>query len=171
ALQTNDGNNAAAASATLTVNPDPPTLGKAFAPTTILAGGTSTLTLTLGNVNPTAATLLAVLTDTLPAGMTIATPNGLAGTCTTASVTAAPGSGSITYANGASIPSGGCTISVSVTSSTIGAATNTVAAGALQTNDGNNAGAASAILTVNPDAPTITKAFAPATIASGGTST
>src|SRR5208282_4433269 len=88
ALQTSQGNSASAASANLIITAAAPTVAKAFAPTTIASGGTSTLTLSLGNSNATAATLSAVLTDTLPAGMTVATPSVIGGTCTAASVTA-----------------------------------------------------------------------------------
>ena len=45
-----------------------PTLGKAFSPATINAGGASTLTITLNNADTTAAGLTAPFTDTLPSG-------------------------------------------------------------------------------------------------------
>ena len=72
ALVTSNGNNAAPAVATLTVNSVvvvTPTLGKAFSPATIKAGGTSTLTITFTNPNSTAASLSAPFTDTLPTGV------------------------------------------------------------------------------------------------------
>ena len=69
-----------------------------------------------------------------------------------------------------SIPAGGCTIIVNVTAIALGTYTNTIAAGALVTNVGSNASAASDSVDVVA-APIITKSFAPASIASGGTST
>lgn len=120
---------------------DPPSIGKQFSPASISAGGVSTLTLVLGNANATAATLSANLSDvfpTSPAPIVVASPNGLGGTCTLASVTAAPGSGAVSYASGASIPPGGCTIIVKVTGATDGTYANVIGAGALKTNLGDN---------------------------------
>ena len=171
ALQTGFGNNAAAATANLTVTANAPTVAKSFAPATITSGGTSLLTITLTNNNATAATLSTALVDTLPAGVTLANAT-FGGTCT-GTVTGTAGGSTVTYASGATIPGGApgsCTITANVTSSTPGVATNTIAAGALQTSFGNNAAAASATLTVTANAPTVTKAFAPASIAVGSTS-
>ncbi len=67
--------NAAPAVATLTVLAiiqPPPTLAKGFNPTTINAGGVSTLTITLNNPSPLVATLTAPLIDTLPTGVLVA---------------------------------------------------------------------------------------------------
>src|SRR6202022_1080357 len=47
----------------------PPTINKSFGPFTILAGGVSTLTITLNNANGSAAGLSAPLTDALPSGL------------------------------------------------------------------------------------------------------
>jgi len=171
ALQTNFGNNAAAASANLTVTANAPTVAKAFAPASIAVGGTSVLTITLTNNNATAATLSANLVDTLPAGVTLVNAT-FGGTCS-GTKSGAAGGNTVTYASGATIPGGApgsCTITANVTSSTAGTVTNTIAAGALQTNNGSNAAAGSANLTVTANAPTVAKAFAPATILSGGTS-
>ncbi len=171
-LQTNAGNNAVATSDTLFVS-NLPTVTKAFAPSTIAVGATSTLTITLGNANASAITLTSILTDSLPAGVVVATPNALAGTCTAGSVSATAGGTSVTYASGASIPAGGCSISVNVTSAVANAApgyTNTIPVGGLQTNAGNNAVATSDTLLVL-NLPTVTKTFAPSTIAVGATST
>ena len=52
--------------------PNAPVVSKSFAPTSIPAGGTSTLTLVLSNDNPDPAVLLVDFVDTLPAGMTLA---------------------------------------------------------------------------------------------------
>ena len=169
ALQTNAGTTPPA-SAPLTVTPPVipllPTLAKSIAPATIAPGGTATLTITLGNGNATPLTLTAAFTDTMPAGVT--TTSGNAGTCTGVTVA----STQITMAAGAPIPSGGCTIVVTITSSTPGTVTNTTSA--LQTNAGTTP-PASAPLTVTPPVipllPTLAKSIAPATIAPGGTAT
>ena len=96
---------------------DPPTVGKEFSPVVIGSGGTSQLTIFLGNDNDAPATLSATFTDTFPSApgpLVIATPNNQGGTCP-GGVTATPGAGSVSYANGATIPVGGCTIIVDVT--------------------------------------------------------
>jgi outer membrane lipase/esterase len=131
--------------------PAPPTVsGITFSPAAIASGGTSQLRIAFGNANAVAATLTQTLTDTLPAGMTVAN-GGAGGSCTTGAVGAAAGSGTITYAVQATIPAGGCSITVSVTARSAAPKTdytNTIAAGALQTDLGTNPGAASATLTV-----------------------
>ena len=172
ALQTSNGNNAAAASATLAVNSVAPTVAKAFAPNSITANGTSTLTITLNNANASAASLTAALTDTLPSGVVIAATPNASTTCSGAGApTAVAGSGSVTLPTTRSIPAGSCTVSVDVTSAIGGVYTNTIAANALQTSNGNNAAAATANLTVTTVTPTVAKAFAPSTIAANATST
>ena len=150
------------ASAPLTVNPGISTLAKTILPATIAAGGTSTLTLTLGNANATPQALTAAFTDPMPAGMT--TTGGNTGTCTGVTVTATL----ITMASGSPIPPGGCTIVVTVTSTTPGTVTNTT--GTLETAGGISA-PASAPLTVTAIPLTLAKTISPATIASGGTAT
>lgn len=160
-LQTNLGTNNAPATANLLVNPgQPPSLSKSFAPASIVAGQQSTLTISLGNGNAAAATLTANLVDSLPAGVTVANPAGIAGTCTLASVTAAPGSTSVTYASGATIPAGGCSIQVRVTSSVVATHTNTIPSGALQTDAGVNAVPATADLTVTSSNPAVIASIA-----------
>ena len=61
------------ATASLTIEP-PPTFGKSFTPNAIVTGGTSTLEFTIDNSASTIAASLLDFTDTLPAGVTVATP-------------------------------------------------------------------------------------------------
>ena len=152
-MQTDAGNNAASADATLTVTLNPPTIAKAFSPASVATGVSSTLTITLSNVNSTAATLSAALVDTFPAGLTLAALPNAATTCTGGSVSLT--SNSVTLASGAAIPAAGsCTVTVDVSSGTAGGYANSIAAGALQTNAGNNAASADATLTVTGTAGT-----------------
>lgn len=153
ALVTSNGNNAAPASATLTVivpGTVPPTLAKAFAPASINVNGVSTLTVTLNNANVTVATLTASLTDNLPAGVLVAAAPNAATTCGgVGAPVALAGGSSVTLPAGRSIPANGnCTLTVDVTSAVVGAYVNTIPAGALVTSNGNNAVAANATLTV-----------------------
>jgi uncharacterized repeat protein (TIGR01451 family) len=147
-LMTSNGNNAAAAVATLTVStPSPITLGKAFSPATINAGGVSVLTITLSNAGSTPASLTTALTDTLPSGVVV---SGSAGSTCGGTLTASGGASAVTLTGG-SIPAGSsCMVTVSVTAATAGSYFNSLPAGALQTDQGNNAAPAVATLAVNP---------------------
>jgi uncharacterized protein YhjY with autotransporter beta-barrel domain len=125
-----------------------------FNPATISVNATSKLTISIGNANAQSLTLSSALTDAIPAaGVTISSPNGLGGTCSVASVSAAAGSGTVTYANGASVPPGGCTITVNVTAAKAGSFTDTIPPGALQTSVVSNTTGASAQLIVTEPAP------------------
>jgi uncharacterized repeat protein (TIGR01451 family) len=155
----------AAATATLTVT-DGASVAKTFAPATIPGGGTSTLTVTITN-RGTSAISNFNLTDPMPTGVTAVGPASTTCTGGTASFT----STSLTVTGGTlAAPTGGgttsCTMSTAVTASTSGSYTNTIPAGSIS---GVAFAAASATLTVNNGA-TIAKAFAPASIAIGGTS-
>jgi len=129
-----------------------PTLTKSFSPNSIVAGATSTLTITLLNPNAGAATLTAPFVDTLPSGVVVAAVPNASTTCTgTGAVVAAAGGSTVTLPVTRSIPGGtpgSCTVTVAVTGSTLGASTNVIAAGALQTSNGTNALAAQATLTI-----------------------
>lgn len=173
-LETSAGKNQQPASASLAVGDGalvPPTVAKSFSPGSVAVGAKSKLTITLGNPNTSNLTLNADFTDTLPANVVVADPLNVGGTCTAGSVTATTGATAITYANNATIPAGGCTIEVDVTSATAGSYTNTIAAGDLKTNGGNNLQPASAGLVVQAQTPpTVTKSFDPSIINPGGTS-
>ncbi len=174
ALDTNNGKNGAPAIATLTVNTPAhvlPTLGKAFSPASIRAGGVSTLTITLSNAGSTASTLTEPLVDRFPSGVTVS--SGGSTTCGGA-VTATKGSSSVTLTGGAIPAKSSCKVTVLVTAPVAGNYHNSLAAGVLRTSNGANASPAIATLTVSAPArilPTLTKAFSPATINAGGVST
>lgn len=175
ALQTDNGNNASPANATLTVTPGtpvlvPPTLGKSFTPTSVVLGVPSTLVLTLSNNNAVVDTLSAPLVDHLPSGMTV---NGTATTTCGGVVTATTGSSTVTLTGGAIPANGSCTITVAVAETAAGSYANSIAAGGLQTDNGNNASSAHATLTVTPVAtpvlvaPTLGKSFSQSSITLG----
>ncbi len=169
---TQGATNATAASATLVVNAPNLTLTKAFSPTPISVGGTSSLTITVLNTAPNAVALSGIaLTDTLPANVTIgATPNA-ATTCGSGTASATAGGSSVALSGGSVGAGATCTITVNVTSSTPGSFVNTIPASALTSTQGaTNAAAASATLTVNAPNVTLTKAFSPTPISVGGTS-
>ncbi|MEP7044419.1 MAG: hypothetical protein ABI843_15245 [Dokdonella sp.] len=152
----------------------PPTVTKAFAPTSVAPGAVSTLTITLANSNATAATLSTDLTDSFPGGMAAATPLNFSTDCPNGAAVAFPGSSSVTLIGGSQIPaSGSCTITIDVVAASAGSYSNTIAAGALQTDQGSSPADASATLTVGSTGspPTVTKAFAPTSVAPGVVST
>ena len=129
----------------------PPTVGKQFDPAVIPPNGTSKLTIFLGNDNASAITLTSAFTDTLPTApgnIVVANPANVGGTCP-GTVTAAAESGTVTYANNATIPAGGCTIIVDVTGTSAGEHVNNIPAGTLKTNVGNNQQPANAPLTIS----------------------
>ncbi len=138
----------------------PPTLAKSFSPNQIPVGTTSTLTFTLSNSNTIPLTGVG-FTDTLPAGLVVATPNGLTNTCSGGTVTAVAGTQVITL-SGVTLPAmGSCTFSVDVLGTTPGVYTNTT--GAITSTEGGTGTTASAMITV-VGPPTLAKAFEPDTI-------
>lgn len=148
----------------------PPTLGKAFSPTSIGQGGTSVLTITLTNT-ATVPQTGAGFTDTYPANLVNAAVPGAATTCG-GTVTAAAGGGSVALAGGTIPAAGSCTVSVTVTSPVTGSRVNTIAAGGLLTVLGANTAAATATLTVIPRADLqVTKTDGRATVPQGDTLT
>ena len=171
-LQTINGSNTGAASATLTVTPVTPTatvtLGKAFSPASITAGGFSTLTITLSNTGILPAILTAPLVDTLPSGVVVALPANAATTCG-GSVAATPAGSTVTLTGGIIPASGSCTVTVRVTANAAGYFTNTLPVGALQTTNGSNTAPAVATLTVTmkQTPPIVAKSFSPSTIKEG----
>lgn len=175
-VQTNQGvTNNSPASAPLNIQPVGIT--KAFSPTTITAGNTSTLTITLQN--PTGSPYTGVsVTDNLPAGITVA--GAPTTTCGAGTVSGSIGDTSVTLTGG-TIPASGspptpatCTITVPVRAAlTIsGSRTNTIPANSLTADQPGvtNYLPATASITVNP-ALTGTKAYSPTTIPLGGIST
>jgi hypothetical protein len=152
-------------------------VSKGFSPNSINTGGVSTLIFTITSSQPNSTVPFIdqvadlVFQDVLPAGLVVATPNGLnLGTCAAATpvITAAPGSSTITLGNPPLFAGGGntggitltnsggafdtCHFSVNVTPTTAGPKLNTITtsfggAYPLVSNDGNNG---SATLNVGP---------------------
>jgi len=168
AVTSTEGGVGGTASASLAVIA-PPAIAKAFGAASIAVNETTTLRLTLTNPNVATALTGVGFTDTLPGGLAVATPSGLASTCG-GTLTALAGSGSVTLVNGGLPASGACTITLNVTANTAGAKNNTT--NAITSTEGGTGGTASASLTVTPlGAPTIAKTFGVASIAVNGTTT
>src|ERR1035438_3748744 len=130
-----------------------PTIAKAFNPTTIQSGGSSVVTLTLSNSNGSALTGGA-LTDTLTT--VLAAGGAVGGTCTGTTPSSLSAGATALSFTGITIPSGSCTVTFSVTSSTVGGNPNTTSG--VTTGQTPTAGTVSntATLTVTNVATTVT---------------
>ncbi|MDD1677826.1 MAG: hypothetical protein LUO93_01410, partial [Methanomicrobiales archaeon] len=155
------------ASANLTVAA-PPTITKSFGAASILLNATTSVTFTLNNPNSGLALTGVAFSDTLPAGLQVATPNGLLTTCT-GTVTAAAGSGSISLTGATLAANANCKVSVNVQGIAAGVQNNTT--GPISSTE-SGAGATSntaSITVIGP--PSIAKAFGAASINLNGTTT
>jgi uncharacterized repeat protein (TIGR01451 family) len=175
AVSSSKGTNAAPASATLTVSaPSNFSGSKAFSPTLLRGDGMTTLTITLNNPNPIPLTS-AAFTDTLPAGLVVASPATASTTCGSGVVTATSGATSLSLSGGTLPASTSCTVTVTIATALPNTPlnatrTNTIPALAVTTAQGaKNSAAFSANVTVQTGAK-ISKAFAPAGITPGATS-
>ena len=163
-----EGGVAAAATGTLDVVA-PPSLAQVFGPAVIGVNGVTSVGFTLTGPAANSATLSGVgFSDSLPAGLVVATPNGLANGCSGAVITANAGSGTITMSGGTLLPNAQCLVVVNVTGTSPGSFTNTT--GAVVSANGGNGNAATASLTV-VTAPTIAIAFGAASMPLSATTT
>ncbi|HEY2234791.1 MAG TPA: hypothetical protein VGK01_15065, partial [Candidatus Angelobacter sp.] len=141
----------------------PPSITKAFNPSTIALNATTSLTFTITNPAANTVALTGVaFTDTLPTGLTVASASATVcgGTLTTTSPTGIALTGATIAANGQ------CQFSVTVTGAASGQYTNTT--GSVSSTNGGTGNTASANLTV-ASPPSITKAFGAANIPLNGT--
>jgi fimbrial isopeptide formation D2 family protein len=155
------------ATANLTVA-TPPTITKAFGAASILLNASTSLTFNISNPNTSLALSGIAFSDTLPAGLVVATPNGLTSNCG-GTATAAAGSGSISLTGGSLAANASCTVSLNVTGVQAGVQNNTT--GPISSNE-SGAGATSntaSITVIGP--PSIAKAFGAASINLNATTT
>src|SRR6185369_5430839 len=135
-----------------------------------LSGGSTALTFTVANPNSGGPLTGIAFSDTIPANLVIATPNGLTGGCQTVagtvtvagSVTATQGTNSVSLSGLGLAASGSCLFSVNVTGASAGAAHN-VTGNVTSANGGTGTTATADIAVVAP--PVISKAFNPTGIA------
>lgn len=98
-----------------------PQLDKAFSPTTIDEGDTSTLTMTVTNTSELAAKNDFSFTDSLPDGVSVASDANGSTTCGNGTVTAEPGGSSVALAGGdLAADQTSCTVTVNVTADEAG---------------------------------------------------
>ena len=166
AVTSTEGGTGGTASAALTVTAVvvPPTIAKSFGAAQVEVNGTTTLTFALTNPNSGSVLTGISFTDTLPAGLVVATLKGLANACG-GTVTVVAGGSGVTLANGALLASDSCMITVNVSAVTAGAKNNVTCP--VTSTEGGTGGTASASLTVTAapvEPPTIAKAFQRRTI-------
>jgi Ice-binding-like len=168
-----DSNTVSVTSCSLPIN-SPPVLGESFSPSSIVAGGDSTLTITISNPSDTASTVTSPFAESLPSGLVF---SGSAVSSGGGTISAPIGGSALSW-TGASFPPNSTTnLTVEVSAANAGSYINSLPSGVLQTSTGNNVSPVIATLTVtsltSPTlvAPTLGKAFNPANIALGGVST
>ena len=136
-------------------------LSKAFSPSTIPTGSSSTLTITIVNPSATSAQTNLAFSDIFPAGMVVANPTGfsISGCGSPTYATPVSGDTSISFTGGGTIAAGGtCTVTVDVTVSSAGAYINDN----LTVSSANGAGTTSgAILDANTTSLVMTKTASP----------
>ncbi|HWQ33421.1 MAG TPA: MBG domain-containing protein [Blastocatellia bacterium] len=163
ATETGNGNTA---SASLTVVA-PPTISAAFGAASVSLNGSTTLSYTISNPNATVALSGVAFSNSLPAGLVVATPNGVSGSCS-GTVTATAGTGTISLSGGGIAAGSSCTISVNVTGTSAGTKSNTT--GAVTSTEGGT-GAASNTATLTVLAPPTLGNYSAASLTAGGNTT
>lgn len=146
-----------------------PTIAKAFGAPSITVGGSTSLSFTVTNPNAASSLSGVAFTDTLPAGLVVATPNALTGSCGAGTITATAGSTSVSLAGATLAASTACTFSVNVTATAVGTQVNTT--GNVTSTESGAGGTATASLDVvaapPPPPPPPAPAAAVPTIADG----
>jgi uncharacterized repeat protein (TIGR01451 family) len=122
----------------------PPTIAKSFSAATVGLNSSVTLTFTLTNPNPATDLTGVSFSDDMPAGLLIANPDSLGGTCDTSVVTLSPTNislvGTVLLANSS------CTLSIDVLATAAGDQINTT--GAATSVEGGTGGTATATVSV-----------------------
>jgi CSLREA domain-containing protein/uncharacterized repeat protein (TIGR01451 family) len=131
-------------------NLSPPSIAKAFGAASILVGNNTSLTFTITNPNSSAGLTGVAVTDTLPSGLVVATPNGLTGSCGGGTITATSATGSISLTGGTIASSGSCIFAVNVTGVTLGNKVNTTGAVTATNGGTGNTATASVVVLARP---------------------
>lgn len=168
AVSSANGGTGNSATASLTVGA-PPSIAKSFGAASIPLNGGTSLSFTVSNTAVNAIALTGVsFSDTLPAGLVVATPNGLAGTCGGGTITATAGTGVVSLTGAALGANTSCTFSANVKGTAAGAQNNIT--GGVTSVEGGTGGTASASVAVAAP-PIISEAFAAASMPLNGSAT
>jgi hypothetical protein len=116
----------------------PASISMSFGAPRIPLNGSTSLSFSVSNPNPGSGLTSISFNDTLPAFLVVSTPNGASDDCS-GTLTAMPGSSSVTYSGGSVGPHGFCLVSVNVTGTVPGEKDNsvTVSSGPGQGNTSN----------------------------------
>jgi uncharacterized repeat protein (TIGR01451 family) len=124
-----------------------PTIAKAFAAAFRNPGEPNRLTVTINNNDPTLTLTGVALTDTLPAGLAIASPANAATTCSNGQVIASPGEATLELIDATLATESSCTFSADVVGNDPGEYTNFIDAATLLSDQGlTNTGTAQATM-------------------------
>jgi hypothetical protein len=124
----------------------PPSMTQQFGASSVALHGSTSLTFTIQNANSFIALSGIAFSDPLPAGLAIATPSNVAGSCG-GGVISAPQNGTTVSLSGATLTaSASCTFSINVTSIAAGTQVNSVAN--LASTEGGAGGVATSTLLV-----------------------
>lgn len=125
----------------------PPALAKGFSPSSIFVGNTSTLAFTITNPNASSALSGISFTDSLPAGLTVASSSSTQ--CGGTLSATAPST--ISFSGGTLAANGSCNFSLTVTGTTAGTKNNvTSTVTSTQGGTGNTASASLVVATLTP---------------------
>ncbi|MGH9744003.1 MAG: beta strand repeat-containing protein, partial [Candidatus Acidiferrum sp.] len=144
----------------------PPSLAQSFGAASIPLNGSTSVSFTVTNPNSSTTLTGVAFADSLPAGLLVATPNGLAGTCGGGTISATAGSSALSLSGASLASSSSCNFSINVTGTIAGSHSNTT--GAITSTEGGTGGTASASLAVEAP-PSIAKSFGASTIAPNAT--
>jgi arabinogalactan endo-1,4-beta-galactosidase len=126
----------------------PPTISKTFGAGNVALNGTTSLAFHLSNPN-TGTSLTAIgFTDTMPVGLVVASPNGLAGSCGGGTIAATAGSNSVSLSAATLAAGAVCDFTVNVSATATGPQNNTTSA--VTSTEGGSGKTASASITVTP---------------------
>jgi len=146
---------------TATVNVlNPPLFSKSFGAMTIPLNGITTLSFTINNQSAAFSLSGVGFADNLPAGLIVAAPPNVAGSCGGGIITANAGANSISLTGATLATNSSCTFSVDVQGTTAGVKTNSVTLSTAEL--GNTPTAAASVSVISP--PAIAKSFSPSTI-------
>ena len=131
----------------------PPTIAKSFSAPTVGLNSSVTLTFTISNPNPATDLTGVSFNDNIPAGLIIANPDSMTGSCDPGVIT--PSVNNINLVGATILAGSSCTFSIDVLAVAVGTQVNTT--DAVTSNEGGTGGTASATVeVVTPDL-TITK--------------
>jgi hypothetical protein len=156
------GTGATSNTATITVIA-PPSITKQFGTLSIPVGSNTTLSFTITNINAADALADVGVIDVLPVGLVVANPNGLFGSCGAGTITADPGSSSLSLTGGTIAASDSCTFGIDVTAVAQGTQVNTTAP--VTSSNGGTGNTATASLDTTCSVITVTPAVIPSGLA------